>query len=163
MVKIGRFAAILKIFDRGLHDRAESVAIMVTLMLPIFMAASGLVIDAGYYRYRVRVLQSASDSAALAAARDCVAGLNTAVQIWTTADTEAVKNGFMDGNYGWNPPGTTSTPKGRARTCSPQPRTGRQAAGGRIPESGWWSHLSWEVRLLRRTILRGRIPGQINC
>ena len=119
MAQIGRFAAIRRIFERGLRDRAGAMAIMVALMLPIFVAASGLVIDAGYYRYRVRVLQSASDSAALAAARDGVAGLSTAVQMWSAADTEAVRNGFMDGNFGWNPPGTTSTARGSLVVNSP--------------------------------------------
>ena len=119
MAHVGRFAAFRGLYGKFHRDSAGAMAIMVALMLPIIVAASGLVIDAGYYRYRVRVLQSASDSAALAAARDGVAGLNTGVQMWSAADTEAVRNGFMDGNFGWNPPGTTSTAKGSLVVNSP--------------------------------------------
>ena len=109
------------ILSRARHDRKGGVAITVALMLPVLVAASGLVFDAGYYRWRERVLQSASDAAAMAAGQDASSGLVTATQMFYAANEEAVRNGFMDGNFGWNGGVgvVTSTPQGSIQVNSP--------------------------------------------
>lgn len=91
------------------------------LLIPVLVAAAGLVFDAGYYRWRERVLQSASDAAAIAAGQDAASGLVSATQMFYAANQEAVRNGFMDGNFGWN--GNkgviTSTSEGGIQVNSP--------------------------------------------
>ena len=118
--RIGISAAREKI-RRARRDRKGGVAITVALMLPVLVACTGLVFDAGYYRWRERVLQSASDAAAMAAGQDAASGLVSATQMFYAANEEAVRNGFMDGNYGWNGGVgvVTSTPQGSIQVNSP--------------------------------------------
>jgi hypothetical protein len=61
-----------------------------------FIAAAGLAVDMGYLRYERRLMQSAADSAALAAATDTNLG-NSAGQATADALAVAQANGFENG------------------------------------------------------------------
>src|SRR5579863_9445275 len=72
---------------------------LVAIGMLTFLAAAGLAIDMGYLRYEKRLMQSAADSAALAAATDANLGAAGA-QAMTDALAVTEANGFQDGSNG---------------------------------------------------------------
>jgi Flp pilus assembly protein TadG len=83
---------------RGIVQRrreAGQTLAFVTFGLLAFLAAAGLAIDMGYLRYERRLMQSAADSAAMAAATDL--NLGNAAQADTDALDVAGLNGFNNG------------------------------------------------------------------
>jgi Flp pilus assembly protein TadG len=67
--------------------------IAATFGLVVLLGAAGLAVDMGYLRYQKRLQQSAADSAALAAASD-LAYVPDGASITTSAQHDAVLNGF---------------------------------------------------------------------
>ena len=61
----------------------------------VLLGAAGFAVDTGYHQYQQRAQQTATDSAALAAAADLSAGTSTA-----SAKTDAASNGYTDGVNG---------------------------------------------------------------
>jgi Flp pilus assembly protein TadG len=80
-----------------MQRRSESgqTLTLVAFAMVAFLAAAGLAVDMGYMRYEKRLMQSAADSAALAAAID--ANLGEAGMATTDAQAVATANGFQDG------------------------------------------------------------------
>jgi Flp pilus assembly protein TadG len=83
--------------DRIVKRRSEAgqTLALVAFGMLTFLAAAGLAVDMGYMRYEKRLMQSAADSAALAAAID----QNLGEVGMANADAQAVAtaNGFQDG------------------------------------------------------------------
>jgi Flp pilus assembly protein TadG len=83
--------------DRIVKRRSEAgqTLALVAFGMVTFLAAAGLAVDMGYMRYEKRLMQSAADSAALAAAID----QNLGEVGMANADAQAVAtaNGFQDG------------------------------------------------------------------
>ncbi len=65
--------------------------------LIVLLGAAGLSVDIGYLRYQRRLLQSATDSAALAGAAELGAG-GSAAQAIIAAKNDSQLNGFQDGS-----------------------------------------------------------------
>jgi Flp pilus assembly protein TadG len=70
---------------------------IVALALLTLLAAAGLAVDMGYMRYQKRIMQSAADAAALAAATDLNLGFTGGGVAQTDALDVAAANGFTDG------------------------------------------------------------------
>jgi Putative Flp pilus-assembly TadE/G-like len=68
---------------------------LVSFCMVTFLAAAGLAVDMGFMRYEKRLMQSAADSAALAAATD--ANLGEGGSANADAQAVATANGFQDG------------------------------------------------------------------
>lgn len=80
------------------RSEAGQSLFFLTFGLGAFIAAAGLAIDMGYLRYERRLMQTASDSAAFAAAMDV--NLGTASQAHTDATTVLGTYGFQNGSNG---------------------------------------------------------------
>jgi hypothetical protein len=70
---------------------------IVAVALVTLLAAAGLAVDMGYMRYQKRIMQSAADAAALAAATDLNLGFTGGGVAQTDALDVAAANGFADG------------------------------------------------------------------
>ena len=68
---------------------------LVALAMVTLLATAGLAVDMGYMRYQKRLMQTAADAAALAAATD--QNLGDASQYLNDALAVAAQNGFQDG------------------------------------------------------------------
>ena len=68
---------------------------LVALAMVTLLACAGLAVDMGYMRYQKRLMQTAADSAALAAATDL--NLADPTQYQNDALAVAAQNGFQDG------------------------------------------------------------------
>src|ERR1700688_3766594 len=79
------------------RNEAGQTLPIVALGMLTFLAAAGLAIDMGYLRYEKRVMQSAADSAALAAATDLNLGNSGAGVASGDALAVSASNGFQDG------------------------------------------------------------------
>ncbi len=77
-------------------EAGQTLAIVAFGMIT-FLAAAGLAIDMGYLRYEKRLMQSAADSAALAAATDLNLGLLDEATATNDANAVALANGFQPG------------------------------------------------------------------
>jgi Flp pilus assembly protein TadG len=88
------------------RTQAGQTIVFLTFGLTAIIAAAGLAIDMGYLRYEKRLMQSAADSAALAAATD--ENLGDAAMAGTDALAVASANGFINGTN--NTTVTTSFP-----------------------------------------------------
>ena len=77
------------------RTEAGQTLVFLTFGLAAFIGAAGMAIDMGYLRYEKRLMQSAADSAALAAATD--ENLGDAVMAGTDALAVAQSNGFTNG------------------------------------------------------------------
>lgn len=79
------------------RSEAGQTLAFVSLALVTLLAAAGLAVDMGYFRYERRLLQSAADSAALAAATDLNLGQTGQGVAQADALLVAQANGFQDG------------------------------------------------------------------
>ena len=79
------------------RNEAGQTLPIVALGMLTFLAAAGLAIDMGYLRYEKRLMQSAADSAALAAATDLNLGNAGAGVASNDALAVTQANGFQDG------------------------------------------------------------------
>lgn len=78
-----------------LHGQRGQTLVLVALLLVVLVGMTSLAADAGYYRYQQRIMQSASDSAALAGAAELAYGGADAA-----AKADSAANGFADGVNG---------------------------------------------------------------
>lgn len=76
-------------------SEAGQALLLMALSMIVLCGFSGLAIDMGYLRYMKRQMQAATDSAALAGA-----GELSYRDVTSAADTDASKNGFIDGVNG---------------------------------------------------------------
>ena len=77
------------------RSEAGQTLALVSFGLLTFLAAAGLAVDMGYMRYEKRLMQTAADSAALAAAID--ENLGETGMATADAQAAATANGFQDG------------------------------------------------------------------
>ncbi len=91
------------VMSRHFAQRGQ-VLPLVALAVVVLMGAVGFAVDVGYHQYRQRVQQTATDSAAIAAANEVLAGNYAAA-----AKQDASLNGFTDGtaNGACDPTATT--------------------------------------------------------
>lgn len=76
------------------HEKGQTLP-LVAIVMVVLLGAAGFAVDTGYHQYQQRAQQTATDSAALAAAADLSAG--TAV---ASGKTDAASNGYTDGANG---------------------------------------------------------------
>ena len=82
---------------KAAHGQRGQVIPLIAISLTVLMGFASLAVDAGYMRYEQRVQQSATDSAALAAAGEIPYGGDQAAMT-AAAQTDSAKNGFtVDG------------------------------------------------------------------
>jgi Flp pilus assembly protein TadG len=77
--------------SKFIHDQSGQTLVLVALCLTMLMGAMALVIDVGFVRYQQRVLQTAADSAALAAGLELGACNKTVCSNMTTAAAAALQ------------------------------------------------------------------------
>lgn len=76
---------------KAAHGQRGQVIPLIAISLTVLMGFASLAVDAGYMRYEQRIQQSATDSAALAAANELAFSSGA---ISTAATTDVEKNGF---------------------------------------------------------------------
>jgi hypothetical protein len=88
---------------RFVADRSANTAIIFAMSLPILVGTAGLGVEAGYWYFKQRELQTAADVAAIAGAVEKRSG-RTYAQIQTAATTEATEHGYVPGTIVVNNP-----------------------------------------------------------
>ena len=85
---------------RRLRCESGQTLVMVTLTLPVLLGVSALVIDIGNMYVQKRTLQTAADSAAIAAAQDLATGDKTTGAACTSACVSALAGKYTAVNGG---------------------------------------------------------------
>jgi Flp pilus assembly protein TadG len=96
----------------GRRGEAGQVLVLAAVALTVLMLAAGLGIDMGYLRYQRRRMQTAADSAAIAAATQLGGDYQDA------ATTDASLNGFSSSNGATISPTVVTCPDGTVNGCA---------------------------------------------
>ena len=90
------------------RETSGQIAMMTVIILPILVGFAGLAIDIGFWYKMSRDLQTAADTAAIAAVTELASG-GSASDVVDAAEDAAEANGFDSGVEVRNPPTTGSS------------------------------------------------------